>query len=447
MNRVIANFILNTSLIVLLSLLVSNISILLFCILITIIVLLLTISFKEIIIILNIQFVGITFSIFLYYYYLNTYGTPYFNELPSDDYTYELYAINVMAKSFWYEYFKITDELIPSGHNSPGYIFLVSLLARITEHFGGFNTFIPKLFNISLHAYSSVLLYRILIKYHHIKPSISLFFTYSYGLFPYLIFLSAHTFRSIIVSSSFIIIYYIGIKKKNSILKILVSLSVSCLIILFLFDIRVFSALALTGVIYVLYKNESKYQINNIIPIIAIIVIVYFLFFYQTYSSNSLFDRLIVSQVRYNEYRASLSAEGGLAEIIINIPLFPFGWIVRSFYFMITPVSFLSTKLPDLYVGIGTIFQLYLYNIIFLAYTKKIFINKWENIIMWTLLVSISISSFEPRHLTMLYPFLFMVAASYINYFHINKINYKRDLLVITFIYSLLPILYIIYKF
>ena len=384
---------------------------------------------------------GIVVGVGLFCYYIGEFGTPYYNELPSDDHSYERYAQSAASEVGWFQFGKIKEQILPPAFNSPGYVYILTIIVRISELFGGFHTFIPKILNITLHSIGAILIYRILRYTYKISEVLSSRIAYLYGLFPYLLFLSAHTFRDIIIGLCFIAVYYIFINYDK--LKF-TNIVFSIFLIYLAYTLRLYSAVFMIGIIFACIQRSSPSKLLKYsISIFAVCILGYALFFIQVSSYGSLLQTLIFEQIRSTQSNIG----GGIGGSIFAIPLLPFGWFLRIVYLFISPVPFLTYNFPDLFISIGTSIQIYIYAFVIYGYYKFGLAQKWTNVILWAIILGVSITSFQYRHLTMVLPFLFLVFGIYWHNYKKNKVSLINTGVVITYLLLWPPVFYIMIKY
>jgi hypothetical protein len=384
---------------------------------------------------------GVVVGIGLFYYYINEFGAPYYNELPSDDHSYERYALSAANEVGWFQFGKIKEQVLPPAFNSPGYVYILTTVVRVSEFFGGFHTFIPKILNLTLHSIGAILIYRILRYTYTLGKVLSKKIAYLYGLFPYLLFLSVHTFRDTIIGVCFIVVYYIYINYNK--LK-LINIIFSIFLIYLAYTLRIYSAVFMLGIIFACIQSSSPNKLLKFsISIFAGFILVYALFFVEVSSYGSLLKTLIFEQIRLTQNKIG----SGIGGSIFAIPLFPIGWFLRIIYLFISPVPFLTSNLPDLFISIGTSIQIYIYAFITYGTYKFGLVQKWTNAILWAIVLGVSLTSFEYRHLTMVLPFLFLVFGIYWHNYKKNKVSLINIGVVITYLLLWPPILYLMIKY
>jgi predicted branched-subunit amino acid permease len=74
-------------------------------------------------------------------------------------------------------------------------------------------------------------------------------------------------------------------------------------------------------------------------------------------------------------------------------------------------------------------------------------VQKWTNAILWAIVLGVSLTSFEYRHLTMVLPFLFLVFGIYWHNYKKNKVSLINIGVVITYLLLWPPILYLMIKY
>lgn len=338
-------------------------------------------------------------------------GTPYHGG-GSDSLAYEIYASEIKNAVFNYDAEAIGEIINAPYHNSKGYIYLVSLLMRLSDLLGGFHTMIPRLFNASLLGGCSVIVYSIAKKIS-LTSAQALNSALVTGLFPIMIYISVQTFRDIgIVFILLLSVYFsISIINSKSMFKrlILILLFIPLLLIITQFRLANTINLGIVLVIACLVKFFSVKRIFNrqILFAFAGLIIIYLLLL--PYDLPLIFDliaRLDSSQSALSE-GLDRASEGGLSLIIFNLPV-PFNYLGSLFYSFITPLPIIYTA--DVgwnFLSIGTIYQF-----IFIPFIFAGLKNTYRSGLMLPLLVMFLLcfggyvfGSFTYRHITYIVPF------------------------------------------
>lgn len=355
---------------------------------------------------------SIGYTIFLYYYYYQTLGAPYFNVPLSDDSSYERDALEYADQLGVFEYGKIAPTIVKHDHNSKGYVYFVALIAKLSNFMGGYHTLLPRIANALFHAFSGIFLYRLLKLY---VSDLRLVFRLSlaFVLFPYILYLSGHIFRDTFVCFAFVFCLYKTLKPNKQILDwVLVAV-----VVLMLSQMRVFSSAILVGTIAVNVwsQTQNRWVRSGILGASGVAIIFAFLFLdsLSTRANLSLFDMLIALQEFYTNLRTGKDYSEGLAVTILQMDLLPAGIFVRTIYLAINPLPFLDLRLPIFINGLGTLLQVLLFVYAFMFTVKNFFKRKYVPLFfaLWFILISVALTSFQLRHMVMYYPALFLLAA------------------------------------
>ncbi|MFT7381883.1 MAG: hypothetical protein ACI9Z3_001775, partial [Roseivirga sp.] len=286
----------------------------------------------------------------------------------------------------------------------------VGLIAKVANFFGGYHTLIPRFVNSFLHAITAVFLYRLCNIYLD-KKSQALWIALVFSCFPHVVYLSAHIYRDTFICFAFTYCAYKVLKDETTLFDWITIL----LILIATSEIRFFSMVMLIvcligGVVFVKVKSAwFKRMVLISGGIVAGILVISL----TALSSSELeiIQLLVLKQDHYTNLRSSSAYSTGLAAVILQMDLFPFGLIVRPTYLAINPLPFLNFKAPHFINGLGTLVQvtLFFFSVVFTFqnFRSSRFLPLF--IMLWGLVLGISLTSFQLRHMVMFYPFLFVV--------------------------------------
>jgi hypothetical protein len=376
--------------------------------------------------------VSLLYGLFLYYYYLQVNGAPFFNVPLSDDSSYERDGLEYARLLGVFEYFNISSTVVHSGHNSKGYVYIIGLIAKFSTFIGGYHTLLPRIFNAFIHGFCVVFLFR-LMKIYDISLERSFQVAVIFAFFPHLIYLSGHIYRDTIICFAVVYCSYKALKPNTSLFDWVTVVG----LILVVSQLRFFSMLMLiacvmTAVIFVKIKSRSVRRVMIISSAVMLVLVVTLISAVSGSFDGSIIQMLIDSQEHYTKLRTSTEYSTGLASTILQMDFLPFGVIVRPLYLAINPLPFLDLKLPIFINGLGTILQVLLFVFSFLFTLQNYQNRKFHPlfIMLWSLFLGISLTSFQLRHMVMFYPFLFLLGSK--GYF--SNIMNKRLILNIAFL-------------
>ena len=351
---------------------------------------------------------GILFSIALYSIYITRYGNPYFSS-GSDDLEYEILGQFLSTRMGIFDY-GYMSQLHPDlvSHNSPAYVYLISLLAKFGNWFDGFHTLLPKILNSGLLAWSAVLAYRISKNNLHTDEKTAYSIALGSGLMPIMLYNSAHTFREIVIAFSLLLIVYLWLSYKNELFFTRLGIIItSILVIIVLTDLRSFVALG-AGFVVILSWIRISTRKNDFYSLLILLLfflglILFGMFSFQAGLIDQLVSRFIRNHTRYMQYRASLAP--GFTNFIFTSRE-PLGSIFRTLFLMFSPYLRISIQPEIIFLSLGTIVQIIF--IPFLFFGTYIIIRMRSSFPLWAMFWGFFIGeaaiSFSWRHLAFFYP-------------------------------------------
>ncbi len=374
-------------------------------------------------------------SLFFYYILIFNYGVPYYLG-GSDDMAYENTSKYVLLYEKWYNPISLLKSgYISQYHNSVGYVITLAALRKISECIGEFHSIVPKILNSFVLALSTCLLYKILRLFF--EKGKALIASYSYGLYPILLYFSAHSFRDVIIAFLFlIVIYRLEVKPLfGKYLFISLLFLIVCSYIMMFYRsafVPILILLFLVRMYLIRYKKEINFSL--IMPLLI------FSFFFFLYAKDWIISLSELGS-NYSEYRLGLSQ--GISRLIFTIPIFPFGFILRYLY-MIFPFLIPSDATLK-FLFLGQIFQYFLIPFLLLGswqIGKKHSSFRFYILFIHVFILIIALTTFTNRQLTVIYPFF--IATSII---YMLSISRKRRIRIIGFEIMLFLFIFTAYLF
>lgn len=351
------------------------------------------------------------FAILFYFIFQLEYGIPYGGG-GSDSLAYERYAAIVSKLNLIYNKDDIGQAINHPYHNSKGYIYLISLLIRYSDLFGGFHTMIPRLLNACALGVCSVLVYGISRKIS-MKPQLAIHSALVTGFFPIMIYVAVQSLRDISILVIMLLSVYlaIGFIQTKRFLKQIVILIFFVPLFLIMMELRLLNVINIgivlgVGLIVKLFsvKNFS----NTYIFFMVITASVAFTLIMT--SELSLFIDLVAKLDSSGTDLAEgvdRAGEGGLSLILFNLPI-PFNYFGSLFYSFITPLPIIYTTNIDWnFLSVGTIYQFLFIPFIF-AGIKNSFRSAIMLPVFFAFLVAFVgyvFGSFTFRHIIYIVPF------------------------------------------
>jgi hypothetical protein len=301
--------------------------------------------------------VAVCAAIVLYTIYVQRYDAPYYIG-GSDDLVYEHDAQAVVSSLDFWEYGGIRGGVVKPSHNSVGYVYLVSLIYRVAEPFGGFHTMLPRLLNCLTLGMLAVLSYR-LAKLHGLSERTSRWCALVVGLLPIMVYNSIHTFRDIIVSLLTLLVVYLWASnhRVSGVRTRLILWAQTLVIALVVSQLRMAQAVAILTIALIGDLLSSRTRIRTfsapgLYRLAVIVLVLVAVLFVLPNTVGSFAQRLVRGQSGYTEYRLGLS--DGLAARVFGAPV-PLTYVLRIPYALITPLPVLSKQLERLWLSLGTV--------------------------------------------------------------------------------------------
>jgi hypothetical protein len=351
---------------------------------------------------------NVLFVVALYLIYLQRYGAPYYIG-GSDDLGFELAGKEIASRLGPFQYSQIRGNIVSSTYNSVGYIYLLSLLYRASELFGGFHTLVPRLLNSLVLSVLGVLVLRFATVRLQLKKNISFKVGLAVGLMPIMMYISAHTFRDIIVAFLiFALIYAWSSYTSGGTIFRLALLTGTPLCILTLWETRSFSAIAASGLVLIVWyenlRSHVKAESRALFSFLVLAGVGILVFTIGLNQWGWFINHATGYYRRYTSYRIGLSP--GLARFVFASPE-PLSSFVRVIYFSVYPFPNFTAQAERLLVSLGTIVQMFF--LPFLGIGLWRLAKEKRAMPIWIgflgLFIGVALLSFSQRQISMYYPF------------------------------------------
>jgi len=314
-------------------------------------------------------FLNVLFVCLIYSYYIHVYGSPYEYGGTDDKYFEDAaYAVIESGSGTIADKKAVIAAGSGSWHAGDYYVFVVAvihkafLLVGMKPH-----TLNPRLFNSFCLALISIIVWQLSLKIGCSKRA-SLFAGYFCGLFPHMIFESAHIYRDTIISlgvisSIFLYVSLLQPRSNNKLSKILMLI----LLVIFTSALRngfliIFSLIFISIFYYRLHGGISRIAILGTLILIFVTII----FSLNIPVSQVVFDEVKKYYTTYTLYRVNQGEVGGIGVKVFALPMV---WSVplRIIYGSLSPVPFPTGLLSENYHRLGTI--IWFFSLPFLLWT------------------------------------------------------------------------------
>ena len=370
--------------------------------------------------------VNVLVAIIIYYIYLNNYGTPYYYG-GSDDTMFELLAARTANELEIWQYSGIRETITNRYYEPAGYVYLVSLLYRLGESWGGFHTILPRFLNAMSLGLISVVTYRIATQ-NGVQKGIAFYTALIVGVLPIMTFNAAHTFRDVFVSLMAILTVYHWdhALKKDTQRGYLIVCLVTAFTVRIMWEFRPMQAILLAilagaAYIFLTQRRRSYFAPVHLLTIAMFAGVMIGVTIWQGWFTWGI-ERTTFYADYYTEYR--LEASSGIANYIFSAPL-PISIVLRFIYGLISPLPFLGQRFEELYQGAGTIVHYFFLPFLLLGIpisARSVYGRLW--ILAFALFYSASLFTFTSRHIVIFLPYAALITAQ-------GYIVYKRYSLAI----------------
>jgi len=338
--------------------------------------------------------------------YTAAYGNPYWGG-GSDEFYFEQIGIAFAEHYSIWDYNSIRGNLVVVWESTTGYLYLMGLLAKFSQWFGGFHTVVPRLFNAMCLGLVSVLTYHISLRLQ-LQRRTALAAALFAGLFPYLMWISVQSLRDIFQALLVLTVVYLWLPdhKNGWLYPVPVLFVVSSLLIIPIWEIRKGQAFVLIILIVIAYiSNRWSWTPTNLfflrIPILAVGVLA-LREFYTVFQDG--FELYFMAASQYTEYQAAggSSESIGLSLVIYETPIFPLGWALRTAYVFVSPLPVSFWPAHNAWLSIGTVIQILCLPFLFFGIKHSLRLPQWRVLILAFVMFFIAMAMFTVtfRHST-----------------------------------------------
>ena len=356
---------------------------------------------------------NVLFVVALYLIYLQRYGSPYYIG-GSDDLGFEMAAEEIASRLGPFQYLQIRGNIVPTTYNSVGYVYLLSLLYRASELLGGFHTLVPRLLNSLVLSLLSVLIFRFARIRLQLKKGISFKVGLAVGLMPIMMYISAHTFRDIIVAFLLFALVYAWSSYASGGLKFRLALLIGTpLCVLALWETRSFSAIVASGLVFISWYETERSHVKGESRVLFSFLVVagvgILAFVIGSTPWRWLISLTQIYHESYRNYRIGLSS--GLARYVFASPE-PLSSVLRIIYASVSPIPVLTIQIERLWLSLGTLVVVFFLPFVGIGlwklFREKRVLGIWVGFL--GLFIGEALLSFAGRHASMYYPFGILLA-------------------------------------
>lgn len=352
--------------------------------------------------------IAFAWMIFQYFCLIEKFGKPYF---ASDDEFYEHYG-NIFYSN--HIYFLNQNSGIPEAYiGARGYFWLIAWIMRICNPFGGFHTIAPRVLNIYFWISTCFLVYQyMIIQEENLDEVLLRNIATVLMIFPNALYISSFVYRDtycgfliVTFSIAFYKLYHtIKTGQTDSIFSLFIQIVIMILTAYLLACTRSTLLMLCAGIVGIhLLMGEDKNAASRRLLLILVFLIVGLGIGYQEVSKYS---KNYSSYILY-----TMGSNEGLSGIIFSTPIFPFGFILRGIWGLVSPfpgeIFQQNFSLYPMYstlkliVYIGTIFGIFCIPYLFKG------LKMWDANALISLLTyfMVVLVTFGFRHFILIYPF------------------------------------------
>lgn len=390
---------------------------------------------------LSIFVISIMFVFLVYLANQCYFGEPYYNG-GSDDLKFEQWGYDVYNFGAFNPSEIMKHNVIGQFHNSPFFPVFIARLIQFSVLFDGYTTFLPRISNVYFLLWISMITKYLLENYTKLSQNEIYYSIAFFALMPNIQYINSHVFRDTFNLLQILLIallFDLMLKRKKYFLKI-GSIVFYPFLLYSTYYTRINSIL-FAGIL-ILMMVSSKYRIKVRYIVITLIPLILL---------SNLFDifRIDYYIEIYSNYLSNISAEG-LSRFVFNIPIFPFGILLRAIYALASPFpNFFSLfKEPSkllfdlilLLIYFGVMVQVMLIPFII----KRILKFDWLALVFLSYFLAVIFSTFTFRHVLLYYPFL---AALAIDGYSESNLGIRNLMISISsFIMLCFGVIYAVYK-
>lgn len=347
--------------------------------------------------------------------FTSAYGVPYCGG-GSDELEYEDGGISFAAEYGVLDYMAIRGNVVKESHNSVGYIYIVGLLAKLSQSCGDFHTMVPRLLNGVCLALISVLVFQIGCRVD-LKRRTAAGAALFAGCLPLMMWTAVQTLRDTIQTLLLLWIVFVLVpdRKGRWPYPCAISLIFCALVLPAIWELRSAQALVavlVIGVGIVCYRRALTplRMLLLTLPACVAALVVGSIFIGPMREQIEVFTGGIES---YAQYRTSEGIGGGLSRIVFETALFPVGWIYRTLYALVSPLPVQYRVLDQAWLSLGTICHFLFLPFLVMGLVRAARSWQWPAIVAAFVLLfaGMAMFTFSVRHMVQFMPYAVLLSA------------------------------------
>lgn len=366
----------------------------------------------------------------VYYANITKYGAPYYRG-GSDDLIFEETARYFVIHDMYWPW----DYLYVSNQN--GFYWLLSLFMRAFDGVGGYHTLSYRILNLDMLLGLAALTSTIFMNMGNYTEKQGIIVFCAVAFFPNAVNISVYVFRDTLYTLITMVCFTLMddiFHSKESKQRLLTKHSITAIILLCTlafwgYWIRSETLYLLIVFFFISMMKNSTLKPNRFIKyVLALVVLAIVL------NTFGIIDYIVQKAQRYAGYRVSVltSESNAIYQAIFNLPLFPFGWLARTVFGLISPLPTAAFTFNIFSDGLTFINVLVAYGVIaqiFMIPYLIMNINQIDKYLISYIVMaeSVFLVTFTFRHFIILYPMLAILC--FRKFFHTSK-NMRKQLMV-----------------
>lgn len=354
-------------------------------------------------------------AVALAWIFISSHGVPYWGG-GSDELRYEETGLEFAQRYALFDYGAIRGGIVHEWHNSVGYIYLVGLLVKFSETFGGFHTMVPRLFNAVCLSLIAVMVYSMGQRLGLQKRTAVAAALFA-GCLPLMMWVSVQTLRDIFQTLLLVTLVFLWLPDQRGKWRysMPVLLLLSVLLLLPIWEMR--KAQAFVGLLIMtsaIFLNKRSFKPMQLVLLTFPIALAGFYLASQSYDVlNKDVLNMIDGIESYAELRGADGTGGGLSLIVFQTPLFPIGWLFRTAYALVSPLPVSFRPLDYAWLSLGTIVHILFIPFLLMGLRRAAVHPAWRYVAIAFVLLFIGVAmfTFTGRHIAQFLPFAILLAA------------------------------------
>lgn len=350
-------------------------------------------------------------AIALYQYYVGRYGVPYWLG-GSDELHFEAMGAAFADQTSILNYAFIRSELVPSGHNSVGYIYVVGVFTEFGRFFDAEHTMIPRMFNATCLGLIAVGVNR-LARRLEMREAVATATALVVGCLPLMVWTSVQTFRDIPLTLLLLAIVLLwtpsppGAKQRAMSSRLVMT----AIVVVAISELRMAQALVAVLIAAASFVAAARIRVRWVIWSVVLASAAAWVAATQSASIGATIDDYVEQAAYYATYRVEVTG-GGLSTVVFQTPP-PLGYVLRVAYALASPIPIPGPNLDELARDSGTIVHLMFVPYLVLGLGMTFRLKAWRAVVaaFGLLFVGMAMFTFQIRHIVQYLPFAALIAA------------------------------------